>query len=253
MPFENNWFMYHFFAPQGRYEACGMFTTPHLIAAFTAIALVFVLLMLYKKGLFAPEIGKLTRSLAIIVTILELIKISHSFLYGDLYLDAWFPLSYCGLFIFALWMASFGTNIIGKIGRIFIAYGCPFAGLAFLIFPTTSLMNFPVWHYFSIYSLLFHFLMIYLGVIYLFNEESFGPKTFCCYSLFVIFFAIPAISLNCAFDSNLMNLHEPYNIPIQLIQNLYSFSSVLYTIVVIFLYMLIPIIVAAVFKKFKKS
>ncbi len=242
---------YYFFAPQGRFEPCGMFTSDHIIASLISIAIVLTLLLINKKRVLVLNKQRTLRVCAVLLTALEIIKISHSFIYGDYYLDAWFPLSYCGLFIFALWMAGYGKKRIKRIGEVFIAYGCPFAGVAFLIFPTTSLMIFPVWHYFSIYSLFFHSLMIYIGLTLLFDEEIFNTNSFLNYLFFVFIFAIPAITLNCIYGCNLMNLREPYNIPIQSLQNIYMSHNFLYTVLVLFLYSLIPLIVGFVTRKIR--
>lgn len=241
----------YFFAPQGAHTPCGMFSFPHLLASAISLAAVAVLLIFKRKEFGKNHREKIVKSLSIFITVLELIKISHSFIYGDLYLDAWFPLSYCGLFIFALWMAGFGSGAIRRIGEVFIAYGCPIAGIAFLIFPTTSLMLFPVWHYFSLYSLFFHSVMIFLGISFLLDEKKFDRKSYGFYTVFFITFAVIAIVLNCFFGSNLMNLREPYNIPIDFLQWLYASAPFLYTLLAVFLFMLVPIVTAFFANKFK--
>lgn len=247
------YFGYYFYAPQGRFEPCGMFTTSHIIATLICFSLVAILLFAFKKRRNEFTKLKLIRFSAVLLTVLEIIKITHSFIYGDYYLDAWFPLSYCGIFIFALWMAGYGKNKIKRVGEAFIAFGCPFAGIAFLIFPTTSLMIFPVWHYFSLYSLFFHSLMMYVGFTLLFDEKRLDLKTYLSYAVFVIIFAVPAIILNSIFDSNLMNLREPFNVPIQFFQVLGEAYPFLYTLIVIAIFMAIPIIMAAITGKLKKN
>ena len=243
----------YFFAPNGRFEPCGMFSSHHIIAScFCALAVIF-LVVLQRKNIIKFNKTKTYKFCAILLTVLETVKISHSFIYGDYYLDAWFPLSYCGLFIFALWMAGFGNNRIKMMGEVFISYGCPCAGIAFLIFPTTSLMIFPIWHYFSLYSLFFHSLMIFVGIVTLSFEKQFTVKSFFNYAVFVITFSIPAVIINSAFNSNLMNLREPYNIPIQLLQNIYTSCGICYTLLAVFCYMLVPIVVAFIFRKIKPS
>ena len=241
----------YLFASSGRFEPCGMFTTHHIIASFICLIAVIALIYLQRKKHSKLNKDKAFKFCACLLTILEVIKILHSFIYGDYYLDAWFPLSYCGLFIFALWMAGFGHGRIKRMGEVFIAYGCPCAGIAFLIFPTTSLMIFPIWHYFSLYSLFFHSLMIFMGLFTLTFENRFNLDSFLNYAVFVITFAIPAVILNSVFNSNLMNLREPYNIPIRFLQDIYSSCGICYTILVVFGYMLIPIIMSFVFKKIK--
>ncbi len=252
MPPENGYSLgYYIYAPQGRFEPCGMYTLEHIITALLCFSAVILLLFVTKKQVFGEtEKKRLIRRTAIILTVLEAIKITHSFLYGDVHLDAWFPLSYCGLFIFALWMAGYGRGMIKRAGEVFIAYGCAFAGLMFLIFPTTSLMLFPIWHYFSLYSMFFHSVMIYIGIKLLIKERKFSKPTYLYYFFFVLFFALISITMNCIFGCNLMNLREPYNIPIQLLQNIFQAFPPAYTAIGLVIYMLVPLLMAAIFGKF---
>ncbi len=252
MPPENEYFFgYYFYAPQGRFEACGMFTAEHIISALICILFVTGLLVILNKRNYRTDLNqKIVRISAVSLTVLEFIKITHSFIYRDFHLDAWFPLSYCGLFIYALWMAGFGKGKVRRCGEVFIAYGCAFAGLMFLIFPTTSLMLFPIWHYFSLYSLLFHSLMIFVGIRLLLKENKFNKSTYLNYFAYVLFFAIVSIVMNSNFGCNLMNLREPYNIPIQILQDIYNAFNPAYTIIGLVIYMLVPLLMAAVFGKF---
>ncbi len=249
MPAENGYYFgYYFFSPQGRFRPCGMFTLHHILGAVISCAAVIFFLYRNRKSTLTTKNSKLV---AMVLTVLEAIKISHSFIYGDLYLDAWFPLSYCGLFIFALWMHAFCKGKIKRAAEVFIAYGCAPAGILFLICPTTSLMLFPIWHYFSIYSLFFHSIMIYIGISFLKKEQRFDLSAIMHYISFVIAFSIPAIILNALFGSNLMNLREPYNVPVKFIHSISEYSSVLYALFVIFLFVIIPFITALFANKIK--
>lgn len=247
------YFGYYFYAPNGRFEPCGMFTLQHIIAAFICIAVIIASFVIFKEKLKGSAKTKVIRATAIILTILESIKIAHSFIYSNLNLDAWFPLSYCGLFIFASWMSGFGKSHLKRAGETFIAYGCPIAGIAFLIFPTTSLMSYPIWHYFSMYSLLFHSAMIFTGIIFQKEEPMLTKYSYICYAGYVLVFCIIAISLNCIFCSNLMNLREPYNIPISFLQNLYSTFNFGYTILVVVAYLAMPLLMGIICGKIKRK
>jgi uncharacterized membrane protein YwaF len=255
MPHENGYYFgYYFYAPQGRFEPCGMFTVEHIISALIClVAIACLIVFLYKRNIGIEANRKIVRISAVVLTVLEIIKITHSFIYGDFHLDAWFPLSYCGLFIYALWMAGFGRGKVKRCGEVFIAYGCAFAGLMFLIFPTTSLMLFPIWHYFSLYSLLFHSVMIFVGMRLLYAEHRFKKSTFLYYFVYVLFFAIISIIMNSVFGCNLMNLREPYNIPIQLLQDIYNAFNPAYTVIGLTIYMLVPLIMALIFGKLKNK
>lgn len=248
----NKNFLYYFYAPTGRFEACGMFTASHLIAVAICVALI-ICFALYCIKTNKLQTNIFMRYVAIILTILELIKIAHSFIYKELHLDAWFPLSYCGLFIFAAWMSGFGRKNIKNAGEAYITYGCPIAGIAFLIFPTTSLMSFPVWHFFSLYSLFFHSVMIFSGIIMLYKEKRLNKESFLNYTYFVIGFSIPAIIINSIKGSNLMNLRMPYNIPIDFLQQLYDFTPAAYTVLVLICYTIIPFAVGGICGKIKRK
>jgi hypothetical protein len=59
--------------------------------------------------------------------------------------------------------------------------------------------------------------------------------------------------MNSIFGCNLMNLREPYNIPIQLLQDIYNTFNPAYTIIGLVIYMLVPLLVAGIFGKFKEK
>ncbi len=242
-----------FFAPQKVFEPCGMFTTSHIIAVFVCVAIVVVAFSIIHIKKYTINKTKTIRWLAFLISILECIKITHSFYYGYSYLDSWFPLSYCGLFIYAMWMVGYGKGFIKRSGEIFIAYGCPVAGVLFLIFPTTSLMSFPVWHFLSLYSLFFHTLMIFVGISSLYSEPKINAKTYLQYILFITVFSVIAITLNSIYGSNLMNLRKPYNIPILFLQNLYSTSKIGFTAFTYFVFSIIPFVTNFLFPKKRKK
>lgn len=80
------------------YPLCGMWSLEHVIALIVTLLLIGLCVFFsWKKS--KEEIVKSTRIMAIIVTALELIKITYNFANGYTWLDAWFPLAYCSLLI----------------------------------------------------------------------------------------------------------------------------------------------------------
>ena len=179
-----------FFAPLDAYPAAGMFTTPHLISLVVCLIILLVALKASLKKSW-EQVMKLTRVIAIVVTILEGVKIAYNFYYGYTWLDAWFPLSFCSLFIYATWFSGFGKGTIKKVGNAFIVMGCLLGGIGFLLLPTTSLMRYPIWHFLCLYSLFFHMLMIYLSVLYLWHRCV--PINRYTYVYFSVYFLISAL------------------------------------------------------------
>lgn len=243
----------YLFAPNGRFEPCGMFTAPHIIAVFICFLIIITSIIILKRKANEKLLKLLCKVSAPLLTVLELLKMTHSFINGDLNLDAWFPLSFCGLFIIAAWLSGYSHSRLKNFGDVFIAYGCPVGGITFMILPTTSLMSYPIWHYFSLYSLLFHSLMILLGVLFLINEGRLTRKRYLTYIEFIVFFSVISITMNAIWGCNIMNLREPYNIPIAFMQNMFSAFPPLYTAFVLTGYLLIPAVIGGLCGKIRKT
>lgn len=228
------------FPPMGKIEPCGMFTFDHIISL---IVFMFIILISYRvmKNKGKERLIHYTRVLAIIITILESIKIGFNLINGYTWLDAWLPLSYCSLFIYALWFSGYGKGNIKKIGDSFITIGCFVGGFFFLIFPITSFNSYPVYHFLSIYSMLFHSCMIVMSILFIkyktciINKESFNY-----YLLYFIIGASICIILNRNLNTNLMLLREPYKIPLKFVHTIYNYSGFIYTILVLLTYIIGP-------------
>lgn len=238
-----------FFAPLDAYQPAGMFTPQHLVALLCCLLLVS-LFLIKSKQMSQETLMKLTKGMAFLITTLELIKISYNFYYGYTWLDAWFPLSYCSLFIYALWFSSYGKGHVKKIGDAYIGIGCLLGGLGFLFVPTTSLMRYPIWHFLSLYSLFFHVMMIYVAVLYLWHQQiSINLKTYGSFSLYLIVAAMISIAINAVYGANIMLLREPYNIPLPWIHTLQANSQAAYTLLASLLYLVGPALFALLTNK----
>ena len=175
-------------------------------------------------------------------TVWEIAKIVFKFIIDDAkYLDHWVPLYFCSLFIVALYLCAYGKGRIYKLGESFIIGGCIVGGLAFLVVPATSLMDYPVYHFSSIHSMLFHSSMVYMGVLYIWKLKlKLDLGAFINYSIFVGFFGALSITLNLILDQNFMILTRPVNIPIEFLNTIANNVPWLYTIGALLLYILIP-------------
>ena len=70
-----------FFAPLDAYKPAGMFTAAHLISLIICLGII-IYAWKRSKQLSWESVIKLTRLIAIVVTILELLKIRYNFYYG---------------------------------------------------------------------------------------------------------------------------------------------------------------------------
>lgn len=222
-------------------NACGLFNSAHIISSIICLCLVVILALLAKR-LSDKGVLVLTRVMAIVLLVLEAIKITFKLTIGEgQYIDHWVPLFYCSLFIYALFMCGFGKGVIYKIGCTFLASGCVIAGLIFLAFPTTSLPDYPIYHFISMHSMLFHSSMVIFGLIYM--QRGYIKLNRLSYLYYVIFVSVPlvlSLILNPIFDANLMMIDNPTNLPIGFILKIYEAVPFVYTLGACLLYLTVP-------------
>ena len=229
-----------FSRPNGE-TACGMFTFPHILALIACLFLVGVAIYL-SRNIQHKKIKLITKIMAYVFTIWEIAKIIFKFIIDEgKYLDHWVPLYFCSLFIFALWMCAYGKGRVYKIGEAFISGGCIIGGFAFLLVPATSLMDYPVYHFVSIHSMLYHSCMLFLGILYVREYKiKLDKNDFINYSIYTGAFGILSIILNLILDQNFMILKRPVNIPIELLNVIANNVPWLYTVCALMLYIVIP-------------
>lgn len=243
-------FLSKFFCKENEYEPVGMFSVGHIVTLI--IFLLIVAFCAYK----CRKIGKdkaifLTKIIAIVVTVLEIIKITIAFINGEGdKLDHWVPLYFCSMFIYAAWLAGYAKGKIADLGRAFAGTGGIIAGLSFLIFPTTSFTMYPLFHYFCMYSMVYHSLMVFLGITYLLNGVvKIDKKSFIDYVIFCSVLNILAIIVNSIpiyihvdnvptsgynypypYYTNFMFLKRAGNIPVKILCDISDKVPVIFTI-----------------------
>ena len=225
------------FAPSGKYEPCGLFTTSHFVALAICLLLVLVLVT-YSLKLSNNTFNKIIKVSAIIITILEIIKkIFNLYHNPNAPINDWLPFHYCSLFIYSLWLSGYFKGMLKKIGDSFLVGGGIIAGLIFLIIPSSSLRLFPIFHFQCLYSLLFHSLFLYCGLVILIkNYFTLSVKTYFYYFIFCTFFCTIAVILNSITDSNFMFLDNPWGIPLPFLSKIEKECKVLYIIIIYIAY-----------------
>lgn len=225
------------FAPAGKYEACGLFTIQHFLALLICLICVVIMTLISIK-LSKERFILITRISAIVITVLEVVKIIFN-LYYNRYapINDWLPFHYCSLFIYSLWLSGYCKGTLKKIGDSFLIGGGVIAGSVFLVIPSTSLRLFPIFHFQCLYSLLFHSLFLYFGLVFLIkNYFVLTLKNYLYYFTFCTFFCAIAIILNIIYQSNFMFLDNPWGIPIPLLSKIEQNYKFLYIIIIYLAY-----------------
>lgn len=242
-----SWIVSHFFADEGVYSPAGIPSVGYFTLMFStffciATALNHTLQLSYEK------IRHIIRWMTGILWTLEIIKICFRLHYGYEYnLNTWVPLYFCSITLFASLLSSIGKGIVQHIGDVFLCIGGLCGGICFLLYPATSLMSFPAWHFLSIHSFLYHGCMTYLGI--LLNRSGLVHldwHDFKYYAFYVLFFCLIAQYLNQKTGSNLMFISNP--LPGTMYNTVAKILGRFYTPAMIIIQMTVPFFVIMWFK-----
>ncbi|MBR2970136.1 MAG: YwaF family protein [Clostridia bacterium] len=238
------------FSAKGTYPAVGLFTPTHIISIIICLVLIAILVFVSRE-ISREKYFKYLRIVTIVVTIVEIFDICWSLAQGYTKVRIWLPLYFCSLYIYSLWSTWSTNKFIRDCGLSFFAMGCIVAGIAFIVFPTTSFSGYPIFHYKCIYSMLYHSAMVYTGImLFVTRSLEINGQNVLKYILFCLVFMTLAIVLNIIFNANFMFLDNPANIPIPALFAIHNFSPILYTTVMILCHLALGPITLAIYAIF---
>ena len=241
-----------FFARPNEYEPCGIFTTKHFILIILTIVAISIAL---KKTIHKSkeEIHKIIKNLTIVIWILEFVRIGFNIYIGNINnVNECLPLYYCSLLLYAGLMSSFGKGKIKRIGDVFLATGGIIGGIVFIIMPTTSLPTYPMLHFISLHSFLYHGTMVYIGLlINATNYIELELKDIIYFAELVGGICIIALIVNNIFDGNLMFISKDF--PGTPLTILYHLTGKLFTPIMIIAQMTLPFLVVYSVEKRKNK
>ena len=230
-----------FFAKAGVYEPCGLYNIKHLVIALItilSIAIAVKITKIKKK----EDVTKVIKIATIIVWVLEITKIVFLILTDQGKPNNVIPLYYCSMLLYSGLISSFGKGFIKKMGDVFLATGGVFGGITYLLFPTTTLPAYPLFHFISMHSFFFHGTMIYLGIIinkYKYVELKLSDIKY--YSSLVFIICIVAYIVNKILDSNLMFISKDFpEMPISIV---YNGTGIMFTPIMILIQMIAPFLI----------
>lgn len=231
------------FRSEGYAAPAGLFTLSHLglVIFFGALAILFYVLT---KNWTKDKVMRFFKVYSLVMVGLELFKITWNIgTYGVTAesLNRFIPLYYCSIFLYAFVLIAFTKGKFARAAYSWIMYGGLVSGLAFLIYPSSSLLFYPFYHFLSLHSILFHTSIILVAFLIL-RHELYTPniKDFWYFIIFSLIFMIPAVILNKILGTNLMFFEEPLAIkPFEIINN---WSVVFFQILIFILQLFAPIL-----------
>lgn len=202
----------NFFAGRGEYPAAGLFSTEHIIMLVCCV-IILILTICFTLRKPSKNPYKTIRIVSIVVLVLEILKMiwgMNTGRYANLY--DYLPLWFCSLFIPFSLLAGFTKGKVQKAALGFMYYGGLVGGIAYLLFPTTSLGRFPALHFISFHSMFYHTLMIYMSVYVIYNKLiQPNLKDAKSYLFLTTSACVLAYVVNAFLDTNYMFLSGPSN------------------------------------------
>lgn len=242
-----------FFSSAQISKPCGMFSLGHLFLLVISISFIAAALH-FSKNADIDVVRKIILVLTVFLWVLEIIKIVFNLKVNEIgNINNYVPLYYCSLVLYCGFMSVFGRGIVKRCGDVFLGVGAFTGGAAFLLFPSTSLTMYPVFHYISIQSMIYHSVMVYIGILVIRNGYTkLRISDFIYYSLVVLAAGSAAIIINRLFGSNLMFLSD--NFPGTPIEILYNLCGPFFSLTMLLIHILIPFwcvygFISLVFKK----
>ena len=227
------------FSAQGTYQPIGLFSNGHIISIIICFFLV-ALAVFFTRKMSSGTLDKMLMVCACLFTVLEIFKIIWNLTNGYNHVNQWVPLYFCSLFIYALWFSIFKNKFMKEMGLSYIALAGIFSGAVFIILPTTSFNDYPIFHFQCIYSMLFHSVMLYVGIMtFITKAVKINLKLVAKYCIYCAIFMSLAIIVNIAFNGNLMFLTHPGVIPLPFLKAIHNYSPVIYTLTIVIAHMLL--------------
>lgn len=200
------------FKEKGTAPAGGLFTWSHfgLLAFFLLIAALFYFLT---KKWSKQKMLVFFKVFSLVLVALEIFKILWNIATygaGVETLNSFIPLYYCSIFLFAFVGLAWGKGRLQHMSYAWLVYGGILSGISFLIYPSSSLLYYPFYHFLSIHSMLFHTSLVLVGLLVL-RHNFYVPKRedFGDFALFSLPFLLLAFIINKTVGTNLMFLESP--------------------------------------------
>ncbi len=200
------------FKEKGAAPAGGLFTWSHfgLLAFFLLVATLFYVLT---KKWSKQKMLIFFKVFSLVLVAMEIFKIFWNIAtYGQGIetLNSFIPLYYCSIFLYAFVALAWGKGRLQQMSYAWLIYGGIIAGISFLSYPSSSLLDYPFYHFLSIHSMLFHTTIVLVGLLVL-RHKFYVPKKedFGDFVLFSLPFMLLAFIINKTVGTNLMFLEAP--------------------------------------------
>ena len=218
------------FSKLGEREASGIFSLGHFVLFGLSVVGICIALKLTKNKT-KDDVKEIIKKSTLFLWILEFIKIGFNLVTGNAdNPNTYIPLYFCSLTLYAGLLSAFGKGTLKRVGDVFFATGGIVAGTSFMIFPITSLTNYPAFHFISIQSFVLHATMVVVGFIINRAEYiEYDNRDFKYFFGIITVCTVLAYIVNLKLGTNLMFISQ--NFPGTLIEPIYNSTGKLFPLV----------------------
>ena len=230
------------FSPKDKSTACGMWSPTYIIALCITLCLIVLALVLTRK-ITKKQVKYLLIGSSIFTISTEIIKMVFvGVTYGISEVE-FIPLYFCSLFMYSTVLATLKCESLRNTGLSFLFFGGIIGAVAFFIHPSACIPNYPIYHFMCLRTMLFHGLMIYVGITVV-KSGYYKPniKHFKNYLIALSIVGIGAYVHNCLLNTNLMYISKPLGI--KLSKDIYALIPELYPLVFMVAQIFVPFFVS---------
>ena len=201
-----------FFGPRDPQSALGMYSSTYFIALFICMAATATALIFSRK-MRKETVKKVVIGVGIFLWLTEFGKMLFVGLTYGIKEVEFFPLYFCSMFMYASVLTCFKNKTLQTTANAFMFFGGIVGAVTFFCFPTAVIPYYPLFHYMTLRTLVYHSLMIYVGILIVMTGY-YQPKLkhFKEYAIFLWITFSLAYIFNRLQGTNLMYISEPLNI-----------------------------------------
>ena len=123
------------------------------------------------------------------------------------------PLYFCSLFMYSTVLSLTKKTFLRNTGLAFLFFGGIIGAVAFFIYPSACIPNYPIYHFMCLRTMIFHGLMIYVGfTVVLTGYYKPDVRHFKNYLIALCLVGVGAYIYNLLFGTNLMYISKPLGI-----------------------------------------
>lgn len=223
------------------FNKIGYFSFQHIVSLIAIFLLVPLALFLTYR-FFPKSINLQLKILCVSAWIAEIIKIIVTYYVGNFTWKTILPIYFCSMFLYSSLLAAFCKNHALRL----IGNSCLMAGTIagfFGVFYSPALKYYPVYTYLGAHTLIYHAVMIYGGIMILF-DNYYKPRLKDILYSTILFATLTgaAIIANSFLDANYMFINTPLvGAPTYIIVDI--FTEHLYPVIVILGQTLLPFLI----------